>query len=495
MPNESDLWKKSRFTSMGFRICYGFAEDEWNNDFKLKFPDLTPEENTERNQRLDKHFREIKFWDEMPKFSGFKYEQGDSILLMHREGTTWKGLKRPPNIKKKIVRVEAIHKQDYQIPNIGDNHLPDQFKIAFMRSGFGKPEYIVHPDRVIWAKNHNLDYEEYSGMSALQPCFGTLTILDMILRAVGDVCHRWGPGLPAISIRQGNEQILDKIRNWIGDPTSQSWFLFPENWISDIKMLGVQGTTLDMKELWELCLDDVIIKTEIPYGILTGKEVSIQGDEVTNQQYYNTLDKAHSNEETWIHTYFELDPTVQEIIGEDYYEIDWALRLVMSEDDKIQLQTKKSTLAQLQASITTLNENREMQGYKRIEDVVEHKEVYKKMFDMTPEELGDVLTILVPMVYTVNNPMQMGMMGQGGAGQKLAQGKRPDGSDNSAKDGGFQLSQRNAENQIARQIADSVLTYHTMFGDSKTSKLLGVGKDYTRYKIVPKLRLVVKESE
>ena len=316
----------------------------------------------------------------------------------------------------------------------------------------------------------------------------------MILRCVGDVCHRWGPGLPAITVRQGNEGILDKIRQWIGNPTAQTWFLFPENWISKIEMLGVGGTMLDVRSLWELALEDVIIHTQIPYGILTGKEVAISGDaEVSIQQYYNTLDKLHSAEEEWLYRYFELDPTVKEIISDTPYTIDWGLRLVMSVEDKVRLETKLATLAQLQATVTTWNENREKQHLEKIETVVKNKELYKKLFGYTAEELGEVPVTLLPMLYTTKNPPPMGGFGQGGKGAKIAEGKRPDGSDNSSKDGGFQLSQRNSENQIAKQIADNLLTLYDSLGLNKFTRILGINKKDVQYKVLPKLRQVLKQ--
>ena len=390
-PGEQQLYKTSRYTEWGWRIVWGVTGDIWNNNFSLNFIDLDDKEAAEKNALLEIHFKDIKLYQEARKATGFDREQGESILVIHREGEDYDTLMLPANTGATILRVEAINKVDYTIPQQKEFGTPIEYRIQFMREGMGAPVYHTHISHAVRFRTQNLDYDQYAGQSSLKPVFGSIQILLNLTRSAGDAAFRWGLGIPAIGAKKvRNTKDATELRNIIGNPTTQDWFIYPSEMIEKIEMLGLNGTMMDLPGLQDMVINNIVVKTTIPKAILIGDAVGvIEGSRVFERGYYALLDQNQTRLNEFIEAYIKLDPVALEIIGEAKFKINWGLRQVMTKMDEAEYKAVIFGNSMLMVGFATWNEVRANSELLPWEDVYKGMEKFHKdMYGFTPKELG-----------------------------------------------------------------------------------------------------------
>ena len=467
-PKQYDLWRMSRYNPIGHRIVWGFTGDVWNNNFGLEYNKVDKLEQDERNAKMEEHFREIGFWDEWYKATGFDREQGESIIIVFREGVGIDGLQEPANIDKAVIKLETIAKQDYTITT---HKGISYYRINFYRQETNMTQVMfVHTSNAERITVRKYDYEQYSGASALEPVFGDLQVLSNITRAIGEAMYRWGPGKPAIFIKQGAERKLKEIMQLIGNPTLQTWHLFPENWVSKIQMLGLEGTMPDMANIAGVIIENLSGGSEIPSPILMGRVAGVvEGSQVNERSYFSKLDKYHNKLDTFVNKYFLKDPFMVDLIGSDTYKIDWGLQYVMSVEDKTKFDQARALLGQSLSATHTLNEVRVKQGSGILDAKIMSEAVCMKHYDMTLEELGGMIASHVATI--------------GGAKkEEEAENEEPD-SDN---DGGKETAKKNQKQKEAKEVVDIILSYKDHIGLADFQEYIGLNKVQT-YNLVATL--------
>lgn len=390
-PTEIQLYKTARYTSWGWRIVFDTSADVWNNNFKLKFKELEADIAAEKNQQLTTHLNKVCFYREAMKSTAFDREQGEALFYQHREGDEYDKLLTAPDYSKKIVRNEAINKLDYNIPIIGEFGIPNYYNISFWREGMGQPTYQVHTRRAVRFRTQNLEYDQYTGNGALKPIFADIQILLMLTRAVGDAAFRWASGLPAIFTKGiTTKEQAETVKNIIGDPTSQTWLMFPTSYVEKVEMLGTSGTMLDLKTLADIPLNNIVTATTIPRPILLGEVAGVQtGSEVNERSYFALLDQIQRSLDPFIREYFLSDPEVMEILGDLEFEIDWGLREVMTVQAKAVLRQQQIANGVALAALGNVNECRLEAELIPFEKSIEPK-LCKELYGYTPEEIGQM---------------------------------------------------------------------------------------------------------
>jgi hypothetical protein len=401
-PTMWELYRTARNTEIGFRLTYGFAGHVWNNDFGLVFPrgTLNEEEVKEKNILIRKHLKKIKFYSEFEKATGFDFEQGESLALIYREGdgleATTKML-RKPNFKKKVIRVEAINRQDYTIPLQGAFGAPSEYLIRFYKMGEGMPQYTVHRERAIRIKTQDINYNQFKGQAILRSCFSSIQILLNINQAASYAASRWGTGRPTIFTKNVKKKDLPEMKALIGNPLNDFWSILPSEFIQKIEMLGIgQGAMLDLNGLSDLLINQIVAASEIPRPILMGEVSGIVGaGEVNERSYYAALDKKHSQLEKFIYEFFEIDPEIKEILGDLYYEIDWGLRQVMTKLEKAEYNMKIYQNAISAMNYATLDECRIIAELPKLETIMDD-EAAKYFYgeEMTAKMIGQLIPSL-----------------------------------------------------------------------------------------------------
>lgn len=359
-PLPYDLYKLSRFTEIGNRIVWGFAKDVWANGFGLHFENITPEEAKIKNEVLRKHLLNVNFWEEGFRWSGFDREQGESILVVHRKGQTLKDLEVPVNPRLPVNCVEAVNKMDYDILNIGDHGRPTGYRVNFFEEGKGKPSYMVHPSHILRLRSLPLEYDLYTSHSTLKACYTTINIIETIVKSAGDSANRWGLGKPTLFAENiKNKKDAEAIMSIIGNPTESDWLLLPKNFISDVKMLGLDGANMNLLQLFELCINLIVFYTKMPKSMLIGDAVGvIEGSRVFERAYYAVLTEYQSCLVPYLERYFESDPEIKRIIGDLRYRIDFGLRQAVSDSDALQIKALRIANARAMIDFATWDEVR-----------------------------------------------------------------------------------------------------------------------------------------
>lgn len=447
-PKQYDLWRMSRYNPIGHRIVWGFTGDIWNNDFGLDFgTQLEKGKQDKINALITEHLRKIGFWDEWYKLTGFDREQGESINIVFRKGVGLTGLELPADITKEVIKLETIAKQDYTIVT---RHGQTFYRINFYREESNMNEtHHVHISNAERLTIRKYDYEQYPGASALENVFGDLQVLSNITRAIGEAMYRWGPGKPAIFIKQGAERKLKEIRQIIGNPTLQTWHIFPENWISKIQMLGLEGTMPDMANIAGVIIENISGGSEIPAPILMGRVAGVvEGSQVNERSYFSKLDKYHSRLNNSIMKYFEKDPFMVEIIGDMTYSIDWGLQYVMSIEDKANYDSKLALLGQQLSPTHTLDEVRIASGsVPLVQSTSMTEAICQKHYGMSRAELGGMIASHVATIAKAKE-------------EEEQENEEPD-SDN---DGGKETVKKNEKQKQAKEVTDIILSYKDFVG-------------------------------
>ena len=414
-PTETELKFTARYTPFGWRLTYVLADELWSNNFVLAFPhqELDARNVEDFNQELYWHNLDIGVYDEGKRASGFDLEQGEALLHIYREGDgnfAFYGLEHDdPNYSlfggkadysKPIIRVEAINGVDYRVPQIKSFGDVMYYTINFYSADNVFHGYRVHPTRAIRWRMNMVDYDQWRGMSILKPCFGELVIIQNIMNSAGRFAQRIGvggiPWLQTQGVRNSRDR--DAVKTAIGDPSQAEWFITNKENIVDIKMLGIENATADIKSLYDMMVDSISTASGIPQGILVGKEPGVvKGGEVYERTYFATLDRYHNKINRFIYQLYRVDPFAINLFKKykikQNYVIDWGLRQVLTKSEEADLKMRQYQNVSTGLRFLTFKEARIEVGkpsfaelYKGIEGQC------MDLFGLKPEELD----LLVP---------------------------------------------------------------------------------------------------
>jgi hypothetical protein len=429
-PTPFELYKIARYTPIGYRITWGLCNHVFNNKWVYQFPTMDMEEAREKNLRLEKHWTKTHFYLETKRATGFDYEQGESLLLMYREGdgveleltskptiimdsnkpltaneTTptlfdsvkYNTLQLPADINKKVIRYEAISKMDYMIPTIDQFGAPQYFLITFYDKNNARVSYKIHSSRVIRWKTNPIDYDQYVGQAKTKPCFMQLQILANIDRMAGIGVSRWALGIPFVYTKGLNPKDIDKFTASIGDPTSQTWVLAPSEFIVKAENMGVNGTAMDLPGISQMEINQCAAATGIPASILMNEKAGVIGSgEVNERAYFSVLDQEHTNLNPLFQEVYRLDPEAQSELGGVNYTQDWGLRQVMTKREQAEYDGLLASNAVQMSRFLDLDEIRTMLGKPTIEERYKGKEADIKFLygpKMTTQRLGMTLPL------------------------------------------------------------------------------------------------------
>lgn len=381
----------ARFTALGWRICYEFAQDCWVGGLGVR---LIGEEmvklTREVNLELKKIFRELTYTEKMELGTGFSREQGQALMVLYYEGETASKIgKDNKDIKsaiesynymskeapkgKNVVKLEAFNRQYYYVSKDDGRGNPTEFKISiYLGKYHGRMQIPVHHSRCVWIRRTDVE-RDFEGHSVIEPCYNELIITTNILKACGEIAFRWGTGHPVILTKGLSPQQADVFKRLLGNPIRQDWHVFPSEMVEAFDLISQKSGMVDLPALGDFVIGLVVASSTIPRPILMG-EVSgvVTGGEVNERSYFALLDKEHSNLEPVNVELFQKIPQIAALLAPYIFEFDWGIRQSMSEMEQIDIETKK--IANIISKISTflpLNQGLNELGYPPLEDMVE----------------------------------------------------------------------------------------------------------------------------
>jgi len=390
-PQDQELWQTATKTPLGNRLTFGFADDIYNNDFALEFPNnrgLEQDIITNINTQIRAHLKEISFFSQAKLACAFDLIHGESLLYIYREGDgalmeelmelsspEYQLFEAEPNTSRQIIRVQAIKRLDYQIPMQGAFGEPQYYKVNFFEPNNNRYNYSIHPYRVVRWKANDIDYDQYRGQGTLHSCFTHLQIINEIDHAASAAARRWGVGLPAIFTKGiRSDKQAKELQQRMGNPVTNFWMQVPSENIVDIKMLGIGGgAMLNLADLEDMMIDQISAMSQIPRPILMGEVAGVvEGSEVNERQYFAALDRQHSKQNKLIREFFARDPFITNIFREygiADYEINWGLRQVLTKLEEADLKMREYTNAVTLMNFARMKEVRAAAGLPDIEEL------------------------------------------------------------------------------------------------------------------------------
>jgi len=367
-PNK--LHRMALRTASGYRIVYKQAEDIWNNNIGIKIEG--DEKKAESiNKKLVPYLKSRKWFREMQKLTAYYIEQGEAILMLYyNDQGNIENYKDPVGKTKEILGVEAFNVLDYWIPAYDKKGEPARYEIT-VKSGDDFNSQIripVHPSRIIRLVDQNIEFR-WRGYSDLAAIYDAINVLSGILKATGEAAFRWSTGHPVIFTKDlFTETDLAKLKDSIGDFTRRSWHMIPSEYVDRIDLMGQAGSMLNLKALADICIDHIVIGSGFPRAIFLGEAPGVMGSEVEERSYFSLLDRRHTQLEWFVEEYFKRDINVQKLINGVEFELDWGIREVLNKMDQAELKQKKISNALALMQICTIDECREVAGYKPIGD-------------------------------------------------------------------------------------------------------------------------------
>lgn len=383
----------ARFTALGWRICYEFAQDCWNAGLGVKLvgPDLV-EKNRDVNIELKSIFRDLNYFEKMELATGFAREQGQCLIVLYFEGevaatvgdgtkkpdavdmvTAFKYLSTPAPKGKDVVKIEVFNRMYYRISKDDGKGTPTEFSVSIYLGKFsGRPKIPIHYSRCVWVKRTDVE-RDFEGHSVVEPCFNELVITTNILKACGEIAFRWGTGHPVILTKGINPQQAEIFKRLLGNPIRKDWHVFPSEMVEAFDLISQKSGMVDLPALGDFVIGLVVASTSIPRPILMG-EVSgvVTGGEVNERSYFALLDKEHSTLEPVNVEMFEKIRQINIILKGYNFEFDWGIRQSMSEMEQIDIETKKiANVISKVSMFLPLNIGLQELGYPKLEEMVD----------------------------------------------------------------------------------------------------------------------------
>lgn len=384
----------ARFTALGWRICYEFAQDCWHSGLGVKLIGEGMEsKNREVNIKLKKVFRDLTFFEKMELATGFAREQGHSLVVLYYEGemaseigtestkkkgigdmvTAYKYLSEPAPEGRKVAKMEVFNRQYYFISKDDGRGNPLEFKVSIYLGKYsGRPQIPIHHSRCVWIRRTDVE-RDFEAHAVVEPCFNELVITTNILKACGEIAFRWGTGHPVIFTKGLSPEQAEAFKRLLGNPIRKDYHVFPEEMVAGFDLISQKSGMVDLPALGDHVIGLVVASTGIPRPILMG-EVSgvVTGGEVNERSYFALLDKEHSTLEPAVVELFGKIPQIQLLIWRYNFEFDWGIRQTMSEMEQMDIETKK--IANIISKISTflpLNQGLNELGYPPLETMVD----------------------------------------------------------------------------------------------------------------------------
>lgn len=424
-PSKTEYALMARYTALGKRCTYIYADDIYANEFTFEFPDANLTEIVKKrvNNIIRQHFIDIRAYREGRRCCGFDFEQGDAILLIYRKGDgivllekptdqvnpTYISFNTPADYSKDILRVEAINYEDYYIQTVGSFGDANSIRVSFyapsnplsteeLRSSVFST-YYVHPSRVIRWKSDDVDYDQYKGASKLKGIFDILQIITKIIHSTGNAVQRYAWGQPWIKMKgTQSDKAYTNFKNKMGNPLDLQYFITDAT-IEDIKMLGVQGSHMDLPAILQMLAQLVSTGMGIPKGILFGESVGMmRPGEISDRQYFAAINKEQIKQTHFWRQLIAIDPFMQRLWKEyniEHYEINWGLKQVMSMTEQVEYEMRRFTNAQTMMNFATFAEVRNYLGMPSFSDRYEMLEngesICKELYGITPDLFDEII--------------------------------------------------------------------------------------------------------
>jgi ribosomal protein L29 len=256
--------------------------------------------------------------------------------------------------------------------------------------------FKIHPSRAIRWRSDNTDYDAFDGDSKLKPCFDHLQLIQTMLHNMGNAVHRFAYGQPWIQtkgVRTEKDRL--RIKNMIGNPLDMTYFQTPTESITDIKMLGVQTSQMDVSKLIQDNAQLVAASCGIPKPILMAEQIAMNKEgQIVDPEYFAAIDKEHVKQNKFIRQFVNSDPFFTRLFKKydiKHFVINWGLRQVMTQMQQMDYDMRKANNAVAKSNYASFKEIRNYDGLPSWEDyfatIPNGTEECLRMFDITPRQL------------------------------------------------------------------------------------------------------------
>jgi len=397
---------------LAWRITFGVAQDCWKSgdSFPFEFA-VHKQAEVQKEDWSDEAltvFRNIGFMRSGPQHMGIGEMDGEALLFLMEQGFDWE-------------TTELDKPRDTSLPIVDTFTLPMYYVYHSSNTGYtewkadGEPKYWhvnltaidarsrpttrsvkVHYSRVIHYTPEPLD-SSTKGLCTLDRCWQAICIGFNIDLGTGEAFFRWGPGHPVITTPFNDVAQLKQFMDEIGSPNRRTWHALLDG--MDLKFAGVASSSMNFSGGKETSVyDEVSIGTGIPRPIIKGEVAGVQtGSEVNERTYWGILRTKQFayNEVIWkllavlcetgqvedVEISYNMETGL--LITPYNTNVKWAVHYVETEEQKVDILTKKlQTLTPIK-DILTINE---LRAY--TEDILNMPEGTYPPF---PPEIGDRL--------------------------------------------------------------------------------------------------------
>jgi len=395
------------------RVTFGVSNDCFKSGTSFPFSFVTPREfeldkEEWSNQALNV-FRDIGFLRTAPQHMGVGEMDGEALLILIEEGFDWKetDVSEPRDPKDHIIDVMSIPMyyiyHSYQSEEWNNDGTPTYWYINFNsidgRSRTKAKTTKWHASRIIHYIPQPIDTST-KGLCTLDRCWQAICIGFNIDLGVGEGFFRWGVGHPVFETDYETVDQLKEFMDNLGSPNRRTWHALLRG--MKLTFAGASGTTMNFTQGKDVaCYDEICIATGIPKPVLKGEVAGVRtGSEVNERSYWGLLSSKQTNynEVIWKLLAILSEAGQIDIPSLSYnYEsgilqtpenviVKWAVHYVETEEQRIDILTKKINTINSLKDILTINELREF-----VEDILNKP---KGTFKELPPEQGDqVLSI------------------------------------------------------------------------------------------------------
>jgi len=240
--------------------------------------------------------------------------------------------------------------------------LPSEIKYIEITTSAGEQKRI-HASRLIYIENADLippsQGSTERGRSVLDAPFDLLTVLEHHNWCSGQAMWRYGAGLLAITVPEGDDpqDALDAI----GDPCAKTVIAFPDGY--DYNFLGAQSKALNPKPYFEQIITQLSGLTEYPKSILWGLSTgAVTGSELDRLNYADSVESLQNH----------MTQSLRQLLiaggmPQGDWEIRWNSPLLVSDTEKLEQEKLRAEVDKLkiESGVRTPDEIRERDGLRR----------------------------------------------------------------------------------------------------------------------------------
>jgi hypothetical protein len=233
-------------------------------------------------------------------------------------------------------------------------------------------------------------------------------------------------------------------------------------------MKGQAGQMLNLKALSDIALENVLIGSKMPRSVLLG-ESQVTAGRVYDPNFYGLLDIKHTELESFVMRYFIRDINIRKLLmNVQEWEIDWGIRLELSQMDQMEYDQRKYSNALALTTICTVNECRKVAG-----------------FPPLPGPEGELIMGVDQMLSMMG--MGAGESAGGQSDEAIAMGQQEKSTENMSKRSKDlekdKTIQKNKLRENKKKVKDAIDSLRGEHSAEETADILGVSKS-TLYKII-----------